>query len=254
MRRSSSGWGALSAFCVVVCSSCSKSDPPAASPADAGADMDVSATTVDSDGGIAADAAMNGDARACVPPDVSNLKAPAWVPVTPLYQRVCTRAQVSGYLLECISATAGDPACDRFRAGPTTADGRCGACIDTRSAALRGPVFIVDGVAHLDVAGCIANAQGQAQTGTECATAFGLLDDCHAKVCTAECGTSTPACATTSNTGPCKPYADRTSCVIDAGPDAGNFGPCLEGKTFPQIYDALVTLWCGGAPTDAGKD
>ena len=244
----------LIAVAAVVLCACGKSDSAAGITADAGRD----ATELPSDdAGTIGDASpAPGDAHPCVPADLSNLKAPAWIPVTPLHQSACTKAQITRYLFDCVSATATTASCAPFRAGVTTDDGRCGACIDPGSTTSRGPVFVQDGTERLDVAGCIANAQGNGTAGNECASAFAVVDDCHAKACNAACGTDTPSCVSASNTGACKPYADRTACIAEAGADGGDAGAdlaaCSPGKTFPASFTALVTLWCG-APSDAGK-
>ena len=203
------------------------------------------------DAGDAADASRG----VCSPQPFSG--APTWVPPTPLYQGVCTDAQLDSFVAACVGDT--DDACASFRAANAT----CAVCTSSfETDTAWGPVVVdtAESYSRLNRAGCVANLIGDTSS-TGCGAAEGRVTDCARRACFGCLPIERPAdserfaaCEQTAFASEiCKDtrnaYAKKCDRYYDTADPTSPGTFCRANFTLEKY----LRLWCGSRP-DAGAD
>jgi hypothetical protein len=186
---------------------------------------------------------------------------PTWHP-TAAAQPACTQAQIDAYH-QCLmdgQTQATPPSCAPFNGSAATAANKsCVACILTPDTAAKyGPIIGHTGTIEVNVPGCLAVTTSD-PNGTGCAGKYQASGECKQAACATNCPVTDTAsfqleqqCESAAAAGTCKTYVDGAACtgaLLNAG---GAPAACLSGKTFDDLYTAIVPIFCGGATTDAG--
>jgi hypothetical protein len=172
--------------------------------------------------------------------------APQWHPPTPFHQGRCLSTQIKT-LVDCnFDPNVNDPNCKALRLYPANQD--CQACLATPvSASLYGPLVTDGDYANLNIAGCIANVEGNASA-TSCGAKFDIANQCSASACRG-CSDKNlkalDACMSKAAEGLCANYAAAADCA-DALLDAnGPAAACMPGNSWLESAAILGTLFCG---------
>jgi hypothetical protein len=184
----------------------------------------------------------------CAPGSVSSF-SPSWKAPAAFHQGKCTTTQVDA-LVSCNFDDTADPTtCDQVL--KDAANANCNNCLFTASTSSKlGPVVITGNVGSLNIAGCIADSQGNTTT-SGCGAKYQAANDCADESCAA-CDDSTAAALTEKNqciqdalTSECQSYATDADCanaLLDVG---GAAEPCNQGNTFEEAAAAIGKLFCG---------
>ena len=124
------------------------------------------------------------------------------------------------------------------------------------SAAAHGPVLTAEAdgglqAVELNYGGCFAHYDGHTQAGS-CGNQVNSFNDCYSFECQACSDYANPSaygptqdCEENSiSVGVCAAVRETEACGNEAS-DGGVATPCYDPST-------IFTLWCGGAPSDAG--
>jgi hypothetical protein len=161
----------------------------------------------------------------------------------PFHQNHCTGPQIANFYAYCIGPNSNTTQCNNF----VTANSACEQCIETApSSPTYGPLVILpNGVAEINIAGCIYNANAAHQT---CAQAYQAAIQCENQACESPC-TGKPIdsflnCETASSTGGCAAFVAQAGCTnsfSNLDPDYG----CFSGPDFLTNYTTVATAFCG---------
>lgn len=265
MLKKSLGLVSGAALMFVFAYGCSSSSSTDTTGTDGGSGSDGGKT----DGSTKTDGATpvdDGGGSSCAPGDVSSF-APKFTPPTGFNQKICSDTQVDA-ILDCIfNDTADQATCKKLLADK--ANEPCQNCLITPSSAKTfGPLIENGNIASLNIAGCIANAEGN-KTATGCGAKYQAARDCADAACADNCQGSDSAalkalqaCETQALSGDCKKYADDANCADALLNTGGAAEACNAGNTFEEAAAALGKMFCGGgtatdggasdAPTDGG--
>lgn len=195
----------------------------------------------------------------CAPGDVSSY-APKFTPPIAFGSKKCSDTQVDA-ILDCIFNDAADAAtCKKLLADKANTD--CQDCLITPSSAKAyGPLIENGGIASINIAGCIANSDGN-KTAAGCGAKYQAARDCADAACADACPGSDAAalkalqaCETQALSGDCKKYADDANCADALLNTGGAAEACNAGNTFQEAAAALGKMFCGGGTAaDGGTD
>jgi hypothetical protein len=180
-----------------------------------------------------------------LPTDIAQFAA-LWKPPTPFHQGKCTAAQIK-LLVSCDFDTyANDPACKGALTDP--ANQGCQNCLATPStASVQGPIVTDGQYAFLNIAGCIANAEGNAST-TSCGAKFEFANQCSESACSGCPDTDLnerDACVAKAAASVCAAYEADADCADALLSADGPAAACMQGDTFLESAAILGNLFCG---------
>ena len=207
-----------------------------------------------------------GPTAACAPGSVSAF-APTWHPPRTMTS-ACTKAQIDSYLACLTDAqTTLDPAtCSEWTSSPSATDQACLTCLlSNETDSSYGPLIQLPTELLINVAGCIALAEGKAD-GSGCGGALQTDEECQRAACLPTCPTSTSAqaeaevaCESSANGlaedggsgGVCATYAAAATCAgailegLDGGTPAEQacFGGADAGAS--GQFEAVALAFCG---------
>ena len=153
--------------------------------------------------------------------------------------------------------TADQTTCDKVLKDAANKD--CNNCLFVASTAKAlGPVVISGNIGSLNIAGCIANSEGDT-TKDGCGAKYQAANDCADESCV-NCDDSDAAALKAKNaciqkalTSTCQDQATAADCanaLLDTG---GKAEQCNGGNSFEEAAAILGKLWCSGAaPVDGG--
>lgn len=233
---------------VVACSGDDKAS--VFTPAEAGPAVDPTPVTSFQDGGDDATTA------ACTPASVASF-SPSPVGTKPLYEGVCTSAQLDAYYTACLTQPYSKTGCDAFKAANTA----CGACVDTADGdAQLGPVVWHDSRSWftLNIAGCIATAD---KSHAACGAAYDALLQCKRAACVQCFSASTASfdkfnqCEHDAGTTVCESYLKQQTADCTTMGDGGPSDQCIPpgGSSLQAAFDILAPKYCGKPAVDGGK-
>lgn len=247
--------GFATMFVVGLAHGCSSSDGGAiAQPVDGGSfDSGARADASVSDGGIAPDASSS-----CAPGDVSTFQPAPYQGATGAYQGKCSAAQISAYYDVCLAANTTAATCAPFAgSGASSANKACASCIVTADTATKlGPVVEHTGVLTINTPGCMELLDPTG--GLTCAKAYQAFDECDRAACAANCAVTDDAsfalyqaCVDQASSNGCSAFSQGLTCA-GAEADSGAAAACFNGKSFEDLYNAVVPIFCGASLIDAG--
>ncbi len=178
----------------------------------------------------------------CAPVSVASYSALPMTPPNPAAS-ACTSNELGDFFDACITSGLASGACSAFEASA----GSCTTCLVSKASdAMWGPVVVSADHVKLNVAGCVAVAQGDG-TASSCAQKISDEQGCEAFACDA-------VCPVTSNGGAaayvtCVQQAAATDCrpYLDAECDWDDAGVTMcEGKPSKSSFVALAAVFCGG--------
>jgi hypothetical protein len=186
-------------------------------------------------------------------PQLPTRWAPAWKPprATP---HACTDAQIETEFVLCesdssISATE----CAAFNRAPANA--ACRRCLyATEDESSYGPlVYMANRVLRINVAGCLALADGNVSA-SGCGAQMQAFDTCGDAACMKACAAfdAFTQCAVQAGDTICSSYRSDSACG-----DRAIYAACLDYKAFSEYYRGVAKLFCaggfpGGGVPDAG--
>jgi hypothetical protein len=184
----------------------------------------------------------------CAPGDVSSF-SPSWKGPTTFHQAKCTALQVETLMACNFDDTADPTMCKAALADAGNTN--CENCLFTDSTASKlGPVVIEGSVGSINVAGCIANSQGNT-TSTGCGAKYQAANQCADEACNANCPGDTQAALTERNqcvqdalAGDCSSYATDAKCADTLLDTGGVAEQCNQGATFLDLATAIGKLFC----------
>jgi hypothetical protein len=229
-------------------------DKPAAAPTDAGTET---GTAKPKDAGYVPPDAPTPD-EGCKPGDVKDY-APVWKAPSAFNQGKCSDEQVEA-LVHCNFGDNPDQTtCDKI--SKDAAYKACQSCLFTASTAKKlGPVYITGSIGYLNIAGCVANAEGN-PTETSCGAKYQAANGCAAEACEANCPGSDAksvdalnACEQKALTSVCQTYSTAADCATALLDTGGVAEVCNFGTTFEEAAFALGKLFCSSPTGDAGPD
>ncbi len=191
--------------------------------------------------------------------------APGVLPFTPKWHAprakstACTKVQIDAYR-QCLDDSASalnPPSCASFTTSVSAADQSCLTCLQSNeSDATYGPLIHLPTETLLNVAGCIALAEGKTD-GSGCGGALSAEEQCDRTQCLPVCPTATAselateqACEKAADTGACATYEKPAECAgaieeSDAGAAGQNcFG--LPSGSGDAVFEAVAMAFCGG--------
>jgi hypothetical protein len=233
------------------CSSDSTSTPPA---------TDGGGTTT-GDGGKTDSKPPPGDTGTpdeCKPGSVDDF-TPTFKKPAPFSQKKCSNAQVEA-LLCLFDSNADQETCQKLVDDPANDD--CFKCIYTASSSKElGPVIITGSLGSLNIAGCVANAEGNV-TDQGCGAKVQAADQCGDEACDANCpvpeGDDTALdarnkCTEDASSSVCQEFTDAAACAEALLQEGGAAEECAQGQDFLERAVAIAKLFCaGGVVTDGG--
>lgn len=258
-RRSllvSSAVSLVLAAIVAACSSSSDTSSGTPSPTnEAGAADDVAAKR---DAPPLVDANSGGG---CAPADVASFKPPTWIPPAPFGQAKCTDAQMQAILACNLDENADQATCDKLLADPANTE--CNDCLitDASKATALGPLYIDGNYIDVNVAGCVANIDGD-PSANGCGAKYQAEMTCEDQACADNCsGTGDAAyqdyqsCLQQAAAGGCKSFATDGKCADPLIAKGGKAETCIPNSGDIMV-DAkrIAALFCGGAVSDGGAD
>lgn len=226
-------------------------------PSDAGATPD--AVGADVAVAVALDSGYLEPDEDCPPPiNISGFE-PTWKAPAPFARGVCTNAQVDALMCQ-FDMGADQAACAALVKDKANED--CQKCMFTPSSAARlGPIVITGNLGSINLAGCVANAEGNT-TDQGCGAKLQAADQCSDEACEAnmpcdyddgessDAGTCTEIAARTV----CASYATAAACADALLAPGGVAAVCDEGDDFLARATALAKLFCTGGSADASTD
>ncbi|MGO9714781.1 MAG: hypothetical protein ACLQBL_38400 [Polyangiaceae bacterium] len=209
----------------------------------------------------------SGPLPVCAPGPVTSF-TPTWHPPrTPTSS--CTSTQIDSYL-ECLDDAAtmsNPPSCAEWSGQLSSTDATCLTClISNETDAQYGPLVLLPTETLINVAGCIALAEGKVD-GSGCGGALQADEQCQFAACLPSCVTDTTsqiaaavACEAQANTvgvdaganGVCATYATKASCAasMELGVDGGTpaeqscFGGGADAGSNAE-FEAVALAFCG---------
>lgn len=241
---------ASAAAFVALLDACSSSEESAAVVVEAG--VDAAKRVPPSIADAQADAA-------CDPNELPGFVSPKWTPPAPFGLDACTSAAVETIIGCYFDAKADEEACDAFLNDAANAD--CVACLITESTASElGPVVLTTTSGYMNVAGCIANIQGD-RSAAGCAAKYQAASTCQEESCAQNCsGTgdvavaALEACAAKAATGVCAAFSGPAKCADALIAPGGAAEKCTRGHDFSKDGVTLGMLFCTARPRDGGTD
>lgn len=198
----------------------------------------------------------SGPDQTCAPVDVKDF-TPTWKAPAAFHQGKCTDTQVDALVSCNFDDTADQTTCDKVLKDAANKD--CNNCLFVASTAKAlGPVVISGNIGSLNIAGCIANSEGDT-TKDGCGAKYQAANDCADESCV-NCDDSDAAALKAKNaciqkalTSTCQDQATAADCanaLLDTG---GKAEQCNGGNSFEEAAAILGKLWCSGAaPVDGG--
>lgn len=203
---------------------------------------------------------VDGGDTACEPGDVSGFE-PSWKTPAPFAQGACSNTQVDALMCQ-FDSSADQTACAALV--KDKANEACQKCMFTPSSAAKlGPIVITGNLGSINIAGCIANAEGDT-TDQGCGAKTQAADQCGDEACEANCpiddsddGESLAArneCTTAAATSVCQEFATGAQCADSLLEAGGAAEECNAGSDFLERATALAKLFCAGGTGDGGTD
>ncbi|HEY2368856.1 MAG TPA: hypothetical protein VGH87_20815 [Polyangiaceae bacterium] len=241
------------------------------SSADAGVDVTY---YTGGDGGVYA---WNDAAGECQPLSTDGFTAKT---ITPVVNHVCTDAQVTGYVTQCLDPSLpDDTACLAWKAVAENAACVAACPVVTDVSATSWGSFVRVGspgtLTFNDLGACVA-LMDPSQVGQACAAAIDAQLQCENAACVTQCAIETPDsgadaaaiyndelalvyCTYAADSAEC---ASQVKAVTDCAPNvAASARFCVDGTlssgdpaTANPAHEQLIGAQCGGAPADAGTD
>jgi hypothetical protein len=210
-----------------------------------------------------------GDAASGCPSPPSG--AATFHPSTGYPMNVCSTADLTALVTDCIGSTFDGPKC----AQDHTAYPACAACLFTPyDAPALGPFVTVNNLLALNIGGCISLVMGDSSPGG-CGAAIGVSMECIVGVCIS-CTHPLPeggiGAADGGFAGDLTKYNDCALAVTDDGgacgaqnaaindvcplPEPPSFSACLQQKTEQQVafFQRVGSFFCGGGAPDGGAE
>lgn len=205
----------------------------------------------------------SGPPPACAPGALNNF-TPKWHPPR-AKTTACTKAQIDSYR-QCLDDAAGPPmrynpaSCAPWLS-PSMTDQSCLSCLQSNESDDQyGPLVLLANDTLLNVAGCLAMAEGKLD-GSGCGGSLQVDEECGRAACLASCPISDEpgavaevACEKAANqsTGVCATYATSAQCAgrllqADAGASAAEL-QCLGGganATSDAVFEGVALAFCG---------
>jgi hypothetical protein len=188
---------------------------------------------------------------ACPPASVASFK-PAWKPPVASKSGACNSTQISGFFNACLAQTSSPAGCTAF----AQANASCAACLQSDDTASEyGPVVWHSNNLYYttNIAGCIADEQGDAGTGG-CGAAYQAVVQCKETACSACLSTTDPdfavysTCEEQAGTG-CQSFIQKltTTCGTVLKDPNSPVAPCIphSSDTAEQAYLQLAPIFCG---------
>jgi hypothetical protein len=195
----------------------------------------------------------------CAPGSTAGFK-PTWKPPAP-HQNICTQSQIDGFFTGCIKTGSTNQTCAPYGTNGTAANQACAKCLITaQTASSYGALIDKSGVVEVNIAGCLAIAEGKID-GSGCAGKLQAGSQCDDAACKVNCPVTDDAsfklyqqCTQTADQDAnlCGSYATAAQCadVIVEGGTAG--ASCLQGQTFDDLYAAVAPVFCLSNGSDGG--
>jgi hypothetical protein len=194
----------------------------------------------------------------CKPGDVADF-TPSFKTPAPFSQKKCSNAQVDA-LLCLFDANADQETCTKLVDDPANDD--CFKCIYTASSSKElGPVIITGSLGSLNIAGCVARAEGDV-TDKGCGAKVQAADQCGDEACDANCPVpenddaaldARNKCTEDASTTVCQEFSDAAKCAEALLQEGGAAEECAQGQDFLERANAIAKLFCaGGVSTDGG--
>lgn len=187
----------------------------------------------------------------CNPQSVSGF-TPKWTPPEPWKQKSCSSTQISGFYAACLTPPISAQACGAF----VQANGACATCLQSQDTDTTAAAIVWhehEAYWTVNIAGCIANAMGDA-TGTGCGAAYSAAIACRQQSCNA-CWAAQGTTTTFQQFATCEQQAGSSTCstFANAVPTAcGDIGTSPAGVCMPQsgataqeAYMQVAPLFCG---------
>jgi hypothetical protein len=189
------------------------------------------------------DAASDGGCR----PQTATSFSPTWKPPQAM-PNDCSDAQIDDEFTRCESASATVAECTAFNRDPANA--RCRACLySTEDERTYGPlVYLKNRVLSVNVAGCLALADGNLGA-AGCGARLQAFESCKDAACIRSCAAfdDYQRCTTEAGNTVCLSYVDDAACR-----DPATYAFCLDNATFEAFYRSLAKVFCGSGFPGSG--
>jgi hypothetical protein len=205
-------------------------------------------TTEEEDAAIKKDSSVSVDG--CEPGSVSGF-TPTWKAPNAPHANKCTATQVEA-LLCLFDANADQTTCQTVVDDP--ANDNCFKCIYTASSSAKlGPVVINGSLGSLNIAGCIAAAEGNT-TSSGCGAKVQAADQCGGEACDANCPVpegddaaldARNACVEQAATTVCQTFTTDAECAEPLLASGGSAAVCASGTNFLDRAIAIAKFFCG---------
>ncbi len=185
----------------------------------------------------------------CEPGSVSGF-TPTWKAPNAPHANKCTATQVEA-LLCLFDANANQTTCQTTVDDP--ANDTCFKCIYTASTSAKlGPIVITGSLGSLNLAGCIAAAEGNT-TSSGCGAKVQAADQCGDEACDANCPVpegddaaldARNACVEQAATTVCQSFTTDAECAETLVAAGGTAAVCGSGSTFLDRAIAIAKFFC----------
>src|SRR5688572_22084576 len=241
MTKLSLGLAASTALAALLVYGCSGDDPkskPDATPVepDTGVTRETGGPRFDDDAG-----------PLCAPVEVNDF-SPAWRAPAKFDAARCSGTQVEALISCNFDETADETACKELVENPDNDD--CMKCLFTApTAKALGPILISGNVARLNLAGCVANFEGNT-TESSCGAKYQAATECGQEACSsctddgAQALEEKNACVQKALETVCESFATAGNCIDALLASGAAAEKCVQGNDFPARATALGKLFC----------
>jgi hypothetical protein len=202
-----------------------------------------------------------GGPKCTSPADVPGF-TPRWTPAT--HQPLCTQEQIDEFgvcLATGFNGVTTAERCAPFRSGGSAS--ACAACLATADTALvLGPIIDRSGVLELNVAGCLAIAEGKLD-GSGCGGKYQAMEQCEEAACRAQCPLTDRTslqlydrCLLAAADDPqiCKSYATAAKCASEVQDAGGRGAGCVNFRAFDDWYARIAPMFCLDTREEGARD
>ncbi len=248
------GFLSMAAVVALFAYGCSSDNSSAVNADGGGSDARTTSDATAHDGG-----SSDSGITSCMPADVSTFQPPAYVSASGAGQGKCTPAQIQTFYDDCLAPNVTQATCAPFNGTTATPENKaCYQCIITRDTDTKfGPVVEHKGVVSINLPGCMELRD--AAKGLMCAKAYQAADGCNRAACAANCLVIDDAsfqvfqaCVKEAEMNGCKSYEQGAACATEEADSGSEAAICFRGKTFHDLYNDVVPIFCGAGPADAG--